>query len=700
MDRTQEQLSEAYSRSVVVSPAELRICSIVQGKGAGYTSPALLNILLVRQSHRTITLSDIFSSLSFSSLNGHLAPLRRDLISHFINHPLQEPMSSSVAPTKDQSGTPSQTFSLFPLPPQIDSFESSIGYLRSLFDFLSSNLFSALPPSVYDSFPRSLCRPTVTAILKEILVPHLPSSLDSMHPFLALVADAVQFEQVYIINVLRDDERGERQIKAWADNVPSHYGRKRRTDLLATTRTLIISASPDNEQVFRVELPKEMQEGVQPDIIAVQGGVDTSEKSTWGVQNEVETDGSWGLDDGDKPEHPAGKPQASEENVDADENGWEFDDDAETAVEDLPTEGPVPVPKSMEEHSSSNGNGNAETTADDPSDAWGWDEPIDEEEPLPSVDSKDTTTSANDVNGHKLEVSPSATSEAQPFNPGDDAEESAWDDPWDDAAPLEPQAPPTPPSPVRLISPAKQPKPAKRLEKFSSKGRRAQSPSLTSSNPASPALASPAFPASSSMTLNSPRPSSSFPTPSSSNFRSSQLAELPKPLRPSNPALTLEPKPKETFTVSKRAKQIVSTVQSILSEGRELLRSTVFSQYSSGKDKNSHSSPSSLVLQTAPLALDLYRALYPVTFSSALEKPGRSMQFSNDCLFIRYEVEKLGLPIDSALSLKEQVHESVEKMKSLGDWWYDESIVSSSFNFYCDINMLIVFCRNEYGELS
>lgn len=572
-----------------------------------------------------------------------------------------------------------------------------IGYLRNLFDFLSTNLFSALPPSVYDSFPRSLCRPTVTAILKEILVPHLPSSLDSMHPFLALVADAVQFEQEYIINVLRDDERGEREIKAWADNVPSHYGRKRRTDLLASTRTLIISASPDNEQVFRVELPKEMQEGVQPDVIAVQGNIDTSEKSASRLQNEVETDDSWG--DGYNPQPSAGEPQASEENVDADENGWDFDDDAETAVEDLPPEGQNPVAKSMEEHSTSNGNGNAETTADDPSDAWGWDEPIDDEEPLPSVDIKDTTTSANDVNGHKLEESPSNTSEAEPSSLGNDAEESAWDDPWDDAAPLEPPAPPTPPSPVRPISPAKQPKLAKRLEKFSSKGRRAQSPSLTSSNLASPALASPAFPASSSMTLNSPRPSSSFPTPSSSTFRSSQLSELPNPLRSSNPTLTLEPKPKETFTVSNRAKHIVSTVQSIVSEGRELLRSTVFSQCSSGKEKNSHSSPSSLVLQTAPLAMDLYRSLYPVTFSSALEKPGRSMQFSNDCLFIGYEVEKLRLPIDSALSVKDQVHESVETMKSLGDWWYDESVVSSSFDFYCDIDMLIVFCRNEYGEL-
>lgn len=32
LDRTQEQLSETYSRSVVASPTELRICCIVQGK--------------------------------------------------------------------------------------------------------------------------------------------------------------------------------------------------------------------------------------------------------------------------------------------------------------------------------------------------------------------------------------------------------------------------------------------------------------------------------------------------------------------------------------------------------------------------------------------------------------------------------------------------------------------------------------------
>lgn len=508
-----------------------------------------------------------------------------------------------------------------------------------------------------------------------------------MPPFLSLVADAVQFEQEYIVNILRDDERGEKEIKAWVDNVPSHYGRKRRTDLLATTRTLIISVSPDNDQVFRVELPQEMQEGLQPDIIAVQGDAHTSENSAWDTENEVETDGSWGLDEGGKPEPATHTSQASEESVDVDENAWDFDDDAETAVEDLPPEDPVPVSKSKEEHPSSNGNGDANTTEDDPSDAWGWEEPLDDEEPLASDNANDTSTFAIDVNGHRLEESPAVASAVGPLNTGDNAEESAWDDPWDEATPLESQAPPTPPSPVRPISPAKQPKLAKRLEKFSSKGKRAQSPSLTSSNPASPA-----FPTSSSMTLNSPRPSSSFPTPSSSNFRPPQQSELPKP----HPALSLKSKPKETFTVSNRAKHIVSTVQSILSEGRDLLQSTVFSQFSSAKDRNPHS----LILQTAPFALDLYRSLYPITFSSALEKPGRSMQFSNDCLFIAYEVEKLRLPSDSALSLKEQVHESAEKMKSLGDWWYDESIVGSSFMLCSDSSLLKAFCRNEYGGLS
>ena len=178
------------------------------------------------------------------------------------------------------------------------------------------------------------------------------------------------------------------------------------------------------------------------------------------------------------------------------------------------------------------------------------------------------------------------------------------------------------------------------------------------------------------MILNSPRSSSSFPTPSSPGFRSPQLDKPSYQRNPAKPPSSLKPKPKETYTVTNRAKDLVSSVKSIISEGQDINRSSVFSHLGSVRPSDSHSSPSSLVFQTAPYVLDLYRALYPITFQSVLEKPRWSMQFSNDCLFIGDEVEKLTLPRDA--SLGEQIHESAGKMKSLGEWWFDESIVSDA----------------------
>jgi centromere/kinetochore protein ZW10 len=224
----------------------------------------------------------------------------------------------------------------------------------------------------------------------------------------------------------------------------------------------------------------------------------------------------------------------------------------------------------------------------------------------------------------------------------DSADGTAWDDPWNE----KPAAvfSDTRPQAAHTISTTHPPKAAAGLEKFSSKHKKAQSNgSLT----------------------NSPQGAVDSPITAAST----------KPVHktPSNPPPRIAPK--EDFLVSDYIKSVVRIVENVLREGKELASSTIMNS-SSG----STSSPGYVILQTASSVLDLFRALYPVKFSPALASPERSMRFSNDCLYLSGEIDRIA-KTESGESA-EKLEECKGHLKILGESWFYQSIVSI-FDYRC-----------------
>ncbi|KAL5536950.1 YTM1_1 [Sanghuangporus sanghuang] len=627
-DWIDEQLSAAYYRSIRISSTELRISPSVQ----------------VRRSQAIISLPDILESLSTMSLDSYLRSLRRDIVAHFIDFPSQQATSSTVSRNTDADGTPHVCFSLFPLPPSAGFKRSIPAYFKSLFDFLREHLISALPPLIRDSFPRILYKPTANALLSNVLVSSLPSSLSELPQFLELIQDAVKFEQEYFFreDSAFDGLQGEGEIRTWGRGVAGHYGRKRRIDLLAETRKLILTST--NGEIIRVEVTESSLSNGNlpaPEVIPVQGGIEGRE-----------------------------------------EVGWDFDDDVPAAEADVPEiDNPAEeITKQEERDTSGRDFGDADAGASDQtkveddglddSDAWGW------------GDDEETSTPATSENGNAGKPSP-ASNGRQVDEPQREecARDTAWDTTWDEPEPI----PPSPPSPAQPISSAKAPKVAKGLEKLSAKGktRGLASPALSSNPPSSTFSATSRFPSSiSSITqpLDSPSPRSS----SSTTFQSPQ----PKPSHPSvtppkPPALSLPEKPKqpETYLISSRITDVIRLISNMLSEGRALSKSSVFSDFPLSSP-DSTSNASTLVLQSAPAALDLYRAVYPVVFAMELSRSARALRFSNDCLYMHEEITKLvelefrngAVLAGSAASVHEQMNEALERLHALGAWWFDEGI--------------------------
>ncbi len=87
-------------------------------------------------------------------------------------------------------------------------------------------------------------------------------------------------------------------------------------------------------------------------------------------------------------------------------------------------------------------------------------------------------------------------------------------------------------------------------------------------------------------------------------------------------------------------------MEDAITEGHALSASHIFDDLhvdQSGPSTEIVSSgPTELILQSAPLILDLFRALYPVAFTSRIaQEPSQLMRFSNDCLYLGDELKKL-----------------------------------------------------------
>ncbi|TFK48548.1 hypothetical protein OE88DRAFT_1704425 [Heliocybe sulcata] len=547
--RIDEQLDDVYSRSVVISALEIAIRPEVQ----------------VRQSETFITLPSILSSLSSEPMSVHLSTFRRDLTTHFIEHLSKQPSSVVSDEEEDIPGTRRYRLTSFPSPPDSEDRSSRLDNLSIILSFLDIHLFPYVPVAHLKSFKQSLCKPITSAVLQNVLIPALPSSLGQLPEFLKLADRAVKFEKEYISGVLADTGH-DKEIKAWVGGISGHYERKRRMEILDRARATVVEQDDPNH-TFRAEVIAQ-PEATPIKIEAVQGDVDALNGSAWGLDDEKE-----GGANGDDA---------------VDEDGWGLDDD-----EPAPEPEPEPPAESA-------------AKAEDPAAAWGWN---DEEE----------ATAVED-------------------NPDQMEDDNPWDDdPWNDP-PAEPEQKVPPPLP---LSP--QPKPATRLEKFSAKAKTGRSsvdsPTATPLPPSMPTT-----------------PSLPPPLPIATKMSDKRPETLKVPLSVI----------KESYLVSDRVKEILNAVRSALQESKEFSAAKIFSSTSSS------SPPGTLLMQTAPLVLDLYRALYPVKFALELEEsPARSMRYSNDCLHLSKELDQVELGTGS---VKDKMTECKDRLRVVGDSWFYYSI--------------------------
>lgn len=216
---------------------------------------------------------------------------------------------------------------------------------------------------------------------------------------------------------------------------------------------------------------------------------------------------------------------------------------------------------------------------------------------------------------------------------------SAWDDPWGDT--VEPA-----PAPA---APTKPTKTATRLEKLSNKGKMKDSGSaLQSPVPPSPSPPKPAPPAPAAVQKRAPPP----------------------------PKQQVE---KESYLVSGRVKELLWLVEDALREASDLASSNILHS----REDIAASPVGNVISQTSALILDLYRGLYPVAVATKLEAPKWAMGFFNDCTWLHGEVHRVLLLTGLNSTTKSKLTESCERLKLVGECWYDETIVSGYHEIYC-----------------
>lgn len=556
----------------------------------------LNHTIIVRQSDTILALSSVFSSLSPTSLTSQLTSLRRDIISLYIERIAKQPSEVTLSEHKNASDVIGHKLSLFPSPLGAELLSSRLETLSTVLAFLDSHLFPHLPTSERLSFPRSLSKAIKDSVLQKLLASSMPSSLDKLPVFLDLVKRSVEFEETYVVNILGDDS--ERTIKIWADNVASHYERKRRTEILDSARTVVTREHTGPSFRVEVELIRANSQtnGLSDAAAASKSDtVKTEDDSVW----DFDTESSAVTANKTLPET-------------VDEDSWHFEESNDTASSDVSG---VAI--------SEGGGGASSNAVLEAVEDSGWDFDDDEvKEADPEPDSS-----------KEAEITQAATTEEDPWGWNDDPvhesaapngdDNSAWDEPWTD------ETRGVAASPTTSV-----PKPARRLEKFSSKGKTLH----TNGHSSPPAL--------------SPAPTKVPP---------------PTPAKPQEqfqqPVATVI---KESYLVSGRTKDLLDLVRLSLTEADELDASAIFAAYAR------HGSPS-LIAQAASLTLDLYRGLYPITWSiGLLDSPKLSMNFSNDCLYMSGEVEAIARQFPQS---REKLAESSQRLQQLSETWFDETIV-------------------------
>jgi protein transport protein DSL1/ZW10 len=507
-------------------------------------------MISVRQSSKILSLHSILASLSSNSLAEHLTTLRRDITTHYIDYVLTQPLSIAKTSSPDACGFPEEKAELFPAAPNSSVPISRIENLSVILAFLHTHLFPAIPESQRLSLSKLLSKPLTTGVLNHLLIPFLPSSLSLLPAYLELASRAVRFEEEDL-SKLSDNFPGEKEIKAWTDDIVSHYEKKKRISILDHCRRMLMR-DESGSTTFRAE--------VVPSSSTIAKKDDQCDRNS----------------DNAAAEHPDSTikvPEIVAEGInDIDEDSWGFEDEMDPTLE-TPSE-------NVDE------------------DAWGWNE----------------------------EASPVEN------NNVDDADEPLWDA-WDE--------------PISVPD-VKNPKPAKRLEKMSSKKKQ--------------------------------RSDDHVAIPQASGAAHPGITIPGKPPEPQLVVAEEHPETVEYYLVSARMKELVSTIEKVLWDAEEIASSTLFSSSSS-----STTPAGTLIFQTAPSILDLFRALYPMypivnssDLSSSLKKP---MQFSNDCFYLSEEVGRVNNVFTLERAVKDKLDDCRDTLKIFGQSWFETAIVSGRISF-------------------
>jgi centromere/kinetochore protein ZW10 len=641
-------------------------------------------VCLVRQSSESIPLSEILSSLSPTSLSEHLTTLRRDITAHFIEFVLTQPLSITQAQgTGALSTAIEHRLELFPAPPNTATLQSRLDNLSEILGFLNAHLFGAVPSSHRSAFLKSFSKPLTSGILNHVLIPALPTSLSGLPKYLELLERAVKFESEDMVRILSGPASGipvgaelhqENEIKSWVEGVVSHYQKKRRVDILDHARRMFTDVSSDWHETFQVEwivAPVALAPSASGPILLEQGGA--SEPSS-------------------AANHPPGPIANGTNDVsreveieEVDDDGWGFnDDDGVVGGGDSPPDEEPKEPQS-ENTSSSSTDPDVHTPGEAEDDAWGWNVQEDQEstpmpEPEPPSESKE--------NGN---------GSAEAGASGDDPLWDAWDDP------------PSPPT-KKIV-----PKPATKLEKFSSKGKQGAKPPRILTQPPEPEPIPVPTNASTHLNPNYPPEPASATSLSSSWSSSQQFQSIP----PTPASITNQRSvPREFYSVSSGMQDILELVESVMLESSELSKSTVLATYlpaptsSSSTLSASGATPGSVILNTLPSILDLFRALYPMRLQLELESTSgsrkgvgkgaategptkKAIQFSNDCLYLEERIQEL-FPASSSGSgktsaatpldvwtidggLRDKVEDAGKRLKVYGESWFTQTIVCRLF---------------------
>ncbi|PPQ64214.1 hypothetical protein CVT24_008590 [Panaeolus cyanescens] len=603
--RAEDQLNDAYSRAVQVSPTVIHIRTSVE----------------VRQTSHILDLESIFSSLSPLSLSNSLSTLRRNLQAHFFDHVLRQPFNISI----DTSNPHTATLSLTPAPPNNEDVISRIDNVSHIIKFLNTRLFPYLPGDEASNFPRSLGKPITQSILNNLLIPSLPSSFGLLPGFLKLLKRAVTFEETEIQQLIGNDWP-EDILKSWSTGVSGHYERRRRTEILELARKEILQPD-DPKDTFKAisdggletsiptVVPIQIEDDVQDDAWGFDEPMTANEEKSdkWEANQDVKTPegekesgDSWGFDE---PSTPNGQEDAGD--------SWGFDDDIVDDTNLEPEPEPVEEPSTQQEEASSAPE--PEVSEPDPADAWGW----------------------ND------DETPSQEEEAVVDDP--------WDDPWGDTAmdSHQEEAPKAIPAKATI-----QPKAATRLEKMASKHKKIHSESNFSAG--SPAVHSQP-PEPTTITLSPPSPKAPEPQTNGHSRRQNGIK------RPPEVVTTIAPK--EYYDVPKRAKRIIRMIETVIDESKLFYASNLFPDA-----KDVTPAPGTILVQSASSILDLFEALYPVTFAEELESPEQAILFSNCCLYMAGAVQRVEDTLYGQNMLKERLTECRNHLQILGDSWFADTI--------------------------